>query len=626
MRGLVPCLFATVLLGCSALGLDQLAEPRCTSDAQCDTRNVRDGIGASACIRWQCRGVCVLGPQDADDDGAFDPVLCTGANGAPLGTDCDDMDALVHPPLGTDGGAISEERCNGRDDDCDGIIDEAYVDSAGVERGGIVPEELFRLATGAGRLSRPSDHAGPESAGLARGDGTAAVVRLGVASPDVTAFAWAREASDTTLLSPESLATGCFSLASDGSHQPTSCNAEELALAETDAHVIVAGISTTGCADGQLRVGSWDALVGLPAILRGPMHRSNLYLGVDLTAAGACSGGSRGTDPGAARPAVSITSARSPVAGEREAMALVAWLGTGFDRPACGGAAVDVDALGVFLEESTRGTNRFSWLTGTDDGAPHVLGRTIGGAAPAIIRYDQDAEPTGWLVAHGDEAGHLTLHFVPVIEWSIDDPGTTGPASDPPLVTPALDGVRDFSVLPLTDGVDEVALALLGAPVSGRVRVAVTYRRGCGSAARIEVAVLDTEAVRPDAFTVLAAPFVVDDGGAVSSREHPSLVYVDHGALRVGATLTRGSGAITVDASNDGALFVAWREEDGAGAHLRLRRIAEADLAPLDPAPLRFDVGTAESPSLHSAMDGRTAILLEDDREVVDLTVSCAPD
>ncbi len=51
---------------------------------------------------------------DADGDGEIDRGCC---NGATCGADCDDADRALHPG--------ARELCNGRDDDCDGVLDEA---------------------------------------------------------------------------------------------------------------------------------------------------------------------------------------------------------------------------------------------------------------------------------------------------------------------------------------------------------------------------------------------------------------------------------------------------------------------------------------------------------------------
>ena len=82
-------------------------------DDDCDAEVDEDALDA---IVWY---------RDSDSDGAGDPVSpvrsCTepeGVSGA--ATDCDDADASVHPG--------ADERCNDRDDDCDGTIDEDPVD------------------------------------------------------------------------------------------------------------------------------------------------------------------------------------------------------------------------------------------------------------------------------------------------------------------------------------------------------------------------------------------------------------------------------------------------------------------------------------------------------------------
>jgi hypothetical protein len=70
---------------------------------------------------------------DSDCDGADSPVdvICNclptdaDGDGYPVGEDCNDADATVHPGASDPGpGPCGEPGGNGRDDDCDGLIDE----------------------------------------------------------------------------------------------------------------------------------------------------------------------------------------------------------------------------------------------------------------------------------------------------------------------------------------------------------------------------------------------------------------------------------------------------------------------------------------------------------------------
>ncbi|NIR38996.1 MAG: hypothetical protein GWO04_28650, partial [Actinobacteria bacterium] len=55
-----------------------------------------------------------VGTLDRDRDGFID-ARCTNTDGA-SGTDCNDLEIDISPSAG--------EICNGRDDDCDGDVDE----------------------------------------------------------------------------------------------------------------------------------------------------------------------------------------------------------------------------------------------------------------------------------------------------------------------------------------------------------------------------------------------------------------------------------------------------------------------------------------------------------------------
>ncbi len=84
--------------------------------------------GTDACVRWQCDGAsgrCLLRTLDFDRDG--EPALACG------GHDCDDHDARRN--------SAAEEVCDGVDNDCNGIADEALVTAFGVHSLASLPDE-----------------------------------------------------------------------------------------------------------------------------------------------------------------------------------------------------------------------------------------------------------------------------------------------------------------------------------------------------------------------------------------------------------------------------------------------------------------------------------------------------
>ena len=114
------------LPSCSALGLDQIPVSDCTRqgidgaahNAFCASLAMTHP-GADACHAWQCNArirACELQQLDMDGDGS-PAMMCAPPGVVP---DCDDNDAHNAPTL--------TEVCDGRDNDCDGNVDEMAID------------------------------------------------------------------------------------------------------------------------------------------------------------------------------------------------------------------------------------------------------------------------------------------------------------------------------------------------------------------------------------------------------------------------------------------------------------------------------------------------------------------
>jgi hypothetical protein len=123
MRALVlraACLLALGLVpACSALGLADLPQSDCVNGGPgfCDSLAASNPTDDD-CSTWQCNATsrhCEIMPRDDDGDDAAS-MMCAPAGTTP---DCDDADAHDFPG--------NTETCNGRDEDCDGIIDDGVL-------------------------------------------------------------------------------------------------------------------------------------------------------------------------------------------------------------------------------------------------------------------------------------------------------------------------------------------------------------------------------------------------------------------------------------------------------------------------------------------------------------------
>lgn len=122
----------TSLVGCSLMGLDETAATPCLvgPTASTDYRDAHatcarelgvDGLGA--CEAWVCalrvddEVFCTIDAPDVDGDGVGDAMCIPEGDERPR--DCDDADPSIA------GGR--SERCDGRDNDCDGVVDEGLL-------------------------------------------------------------------------------------------------------------------------------------------------------------------------------------------------------------------------------------------------------------------------------------------------------------------------------------------------------------------------------------------------------------------------------------------------------------------------------------------------------------------
>ena len=550
MRGLralttLGCLW---LAGCSFIVGG--APPECMpGTGDCRVLNDIEGIAQSACELYQCSTqtrTCELSIRDQDGDGLIAPE-CADLSSLPV--DCNDMQA---------GG---EEICNGLDDDCDGIIDESATPAMPSQLMSI-PHEMVSYSASIGALAVA--HGGARnnaSFGLIDGET--------ITGPNTLS---SLRAGDLTSTSSSVLEEGCNRRRSTGAPQNVNCSYDDIGLGLSETRVLTAYINTEACTKGQLRLGYFDRTdSGSPAIIeRGPLRRSNSFLGIDtdptLAADGQCTGSSRSPQVfGAARPSVAV---------QDNDEALVAYLADAVTRPECGGDEVDVEVLAMFVQTDAMGSP-YSWVTASNEGTPQSVGRTLGGGRPAVASLGGQ----GYLVGFADPAGGVKL--VAVQMPTPPPPYTRGDALDRAGLETAALTFADIGVIP-GGAADDVVLSLGSARLGGR-DLGVAWREGCGTGAESiqfrQVFLSNDMTIDSDASHATVALVEGGDFGP------PALVYTFAGLLQVG--IARPDGRPTGEAANDGGWVVAWQDDtnqlDGPGDDTRISvaRISEADGAVL---------------------------------------------
>lgn len=564
---------------CSFMGLGEFDTRELSSNEECTDLNQSNGIDiTSECMIYQyVKGGlgCELRMADWDDDG-FLGVQCAQQT-TPDTIDCDDFNDDRYP--------LNLETCDGVDNNCNEVIDEEVL---------LTSQPVVKIENTGAISFGTATHSRDGQLGLFYSvDGTAyrgmsgPEYSLQNQSPVVYTY-------QTTQDNPALPATNdgyCIQDDAAGAATQSTCNFTQIATDRLDSgDWITATINTSGCADGQLRVGYMNN-EDSRFVLRGPAQHSNIFKGVDVavdSSTGQCTGASRQAPSatlGVTKPA---TAALTPI-NRDYAQGIIGWLADSASRDQCGSSAVNVEILGVWLESVTNIESQ--WINGTNNGIPqsltsafddadHALGQTVGGAPPEItatMRTGNFFLDEGYFIAHGNGLGTITMYFVP----TFIDP--------PPYIyaTPvATQTIRDTA--PLNLGADAIATGVLSAGIAqadyvqmalGRYQmetdkqtIGVTWQQGCNTnEVSIHFAIATYTEGNPGNFT-FSSPILLNDNTGAAIASAPTLMYQPSGFV---SPKFERNGQIAQNIT--GGWMVVWTEIEGAHHTIRSRRVLDLD-------------------------------------------------
>ncbi|AKF03520.1 DNA polymerase III alpha subunit [Sandaracinus amylolyticus] len=458
----------------------------------------------------------------------------------------------------------------------------------------------------------------------------------------------------------------------------SACGIADAAIASTgDGEWIAAAITDSGCATGALRLGYFVESPGRAPESRYPVRRvvqrgdaaatrSTSWLGIDVSAAERCPGPATGRAEGAPLGASGPSIAALPAdrdAGRLRAQGLVVYLagplcrGLGTcssdpsRRPAGADGSLDVELVGVWLEEGSAGGAQVGWVNASGSGEPVRLGVSSGaGATRASVSAWTSGARAGYVMTYPLASGGVALHVVPAMsdpapvcpspedQTCTDDGDCSGGArcrrmraDDPmgrcqlrPCVSefdPRATQLDDRARVTPELVVPEAITGFAGATVAGDVAVAIGRTREDGTV-ELALAWEETNGVAVALATLDPASGAITEGGvqrfASAAPDQIAITHVSAGLVRENAEIEGEE----VDASSLGGFVATWRSGASGEGDTRAVRIADLDGSAVAPGAIVVATESAQ-PRAFVGSGARASVLAHQGASFVVVPAVC---
>jgi hypothetical protein len=377
----------------------------------------------------------------------------------------------------------------------------------------------------------------------------------------------------------------------------TPCGTADLVMASVGDEWIAASVTTAGCAPGFLRVGytslaprSPETRFPAPGVIaqRGDRGdaRGASWMGIDQRGSMRCPGPDSGREAGAPQGVSGLMMAAIAAPSERfRPQALVAYLAA----PVCRGlgtcatmtpvplgaeGSVDVEVIGLWLEEGFAGGASVAWVNATGTGLPVRLGVRTNATRPALSTYGRDARE-GYLLAYPSEDGGISVHVI-------------APMSDP---APICD--ESLSVRPcISDIAPHVTQIGTEARITSDLVVPPARTLFESSAIRGDVAMALGQAGTDSQRIVFAW---IENAQVVTAEVTLELATGELVAGEMHSFSAEGAGDVSVayvssgitTGDEEGGFVVVWTEREGAQENLWAARLSDRE-GWLDPMGVRL--------------------------------------